>query len=33
MSDTVESFLWNKLWEVLPNRRRVGLGWESDLET
>lgn len=19
---------WNKLWELLPNRRRVGSGWE-----
>ena len=19
---------WNRLWELLPDRRRVGLGWE-----
>jgi hypothetical protein len=23
--------LWQKLWEKLPNRRRVGLGWEPAL--
>jgi hypothetical protein len=23
--------LWNQLWEMLPNRKRVGLGWEPPL--
>ena len=23
--------LWNQLWELLPNRKRVGLGWEPPL--
>lgn len=22
---------WNDLWDMLPNRRRVGLGWEPAL--
>jgi len=22
---------WNKLWEMLPDRRRVGAGWEPPL--
>jgi len=22
---------WNELWELLPNRRRVGSGWEPPL--
>ena len=22
---------WNQLWEMLPNRKRVGLGWEPPL--
>ena len=22
---------WNQLWELLPNRRRVGMGWEPSL--
>jgi hypothetical protein len=23
---------WNRLWELLPERRRVGVGWEPPLE-
>jgi hypothetical protein len=23
--------VWNRLWELLPNRRRGGLGWEPPL--
>jgi hypothetical protein len=23
--------LWNELWEMLPNRQRVGSGWEPPL--
>jgi len=23
--------VWNRLWELLPNRRRLGLGWEPPL--
>ena len=23
--------LWNQLWELLPNRKRVGLAWEPPL--
>jgi hypothetical protein len=22
---------WNRLWQLLPNRRRVGVGWEPPL--
>ena len=22
---------WNRLWELLPNRRRVGVGWQPPL--
>jgi hypothetical protein len=23
--------LWNQLWELLPDRKRVGLGWQPPL--
>lgn len=23
--------LWNKLWQILPNKKRVGAGWEPPL--
>ena len=23
-----QPMVWNRLWELLPNRRRVGVGWE-----
>jgi hypothetical protein len=26
-----QPMLWNRLWELLPDRRRVGEGWEPPL--
>jgi hypothetical protein len=26
-----QPMVWNRLWELLPDRRRVGLGWEPPL--
>jgi hypothetical protein len=26
-----QPMVWNQLWELLPNRRRVGVGWEPSL--
>jgi len=26
-----QPMVWNRLWELLPNRRRLGAGWELPL--
>ena len=26
-----QPMVWNRLWELLPNRRRSGIGWEPPL--
>jgi hypothetical protein len=26
-----QPMIWNQLWELLPDRRRVGAGWEPPL--
>jgi hypothetical protein len=26
-----QPMVWNRLWELLPDRRRVGVGWEPPL--
>ena len=26
-----QPMLWNQLWELLPDRKRVGLGWQPPL--